>query len=184
MRMVVSAKTEHQIVWKITKCETTQPLGIKTVTFYQNYWNDHTDYLERDKDGNIIGAWADYYKSEVTPIEPDGLLESPLSLSAVLSSATHILKSGGTYKTINISITNDTDDITNDYSDAEITWSCSINNQDWTDKVTWKSTKFNQMKVKFPADTTQLGKILKVKCNIKKDKIVINSNELLFEITE
>lgn len=70
MRMVISANTKHPIVWTLTKLENASPLGIQTLTFYQNYWNEHTDYIEKDSDGNIVGMWADYFSSEIIPTDP------------------------------------------------------------------------------------------------------------------
>ena len=49
MRLVVSAPTEHPTVWKVTKIENTKPMGIQKLTLYQNFWDDHKDYIEKDK---------------------------------------------------------------------------------------------------------------------------------------
>ena len=186
MRMVISAKTKHPVVWKVTKYETAQPLGILTLTLYQNYWNEHTDYIEKDENGNIIGMWADYFKSSIAPTDPSAPTTPPSSITARISASTSTIKVGGSYKNLTVNLFNDSnEDITTEYSDATFTWSCSIDNEDWTDKVTWRDgTEFNQKKLKFPNDTSTIGKILTVKCTIGKDDTTIESETISLELVE
>ena len=185
MRMVISAKTKHPVVWKVTKYETAQPLGILTLTLYQNYWNEHTDYIEKDENGNIIGMWADYFKSSITPTDPSTPTPTPSSITAKISASTSTIKVGGSYKSLTVNLYNDSnEDITTEYSDATISWSCSIDNEDWTDKVTWRDgTEFNQKKLKFPNDTSVIGKIMNVECVVTKDDTTIESETISLEIT-
>lgn len=186
MRIVISAKTKHPVVWKVTKYETAQPLGILTLTLYQNYWNEHTDYIEKDKNGNIIGMWADYFKSSITPTDPSIPTPTPSSITAKISASTSTIKVGGSYKSLTVNLYNDSnEDITTEYSDATILWSCSIDDEDWTDKVTWRDgTEFNQKKLKFPNDAAVIGKILTVKCTIGKDDTTIESDTISLELIE
>lgn len=186
MRMVVSAKTNHPIVWKLTKIENSTPLGIQTLTFYQNYWNSHRDYIEKDKNGNIIGMWADYYDSSIEPTDPDTPSSTPSSITAKISASTSSIKVGGSFRTLTANLFNESnEDITSEYENSLFTWTCSIDGEDWTDIVTWRSgTKFNQTKLSFPLDKTQLGKILSVKCIITKDYAdPIESDSLQLEIS-
>ena len=184
MRMVISAKTKHPVVWKVTKYETAQPLGILTLTLYQNYWNEHTDYIEKDENGNIIGMWADYFKSSITPTDPSTPTPTPSSITAKISASTSTIKVGGSYKSLTVNLYNDSnEDITTEYSDATISWSCSIDEEDWADKVTWRDgTEFNQKKLKFPNDAAVIGKILAVKCVISRDGTTIESVTLSLEL--
>lgn len=186
MRMVISAKTKHPVVWKVTKYETAQPLGILTLTLYQNYWNEHTDYIEKDENGNIIGMWADYFKSSIAPTDPSAPTTPPSSITARISASTSTIKVGGSYKNLTVNLFNDSnEDITTKYADATFTWTCSIDNEDWTDKVTWRAgIEYNQKKVKFPNDASVIGKILSVKCEIVKDNLPIGSEILQLELTE
>lgn len=186
MRMVVSAKTNHPIVWKLTKIENSTPLGIQTLTFYQNYWDSHRDYIEKDKNGNIIGMWADYYDSSIEPTDPDIPSSTPSSITAKISASTSSIKVGGSFRTLTANLFNESnEDITSEYENSLFTWTCSIDGEDWTDIVTWRSgTKFNQTKLSFPLDKTQLGKILSVKCTITKDEgDPIESDPLQLEIS-
>ena len=93
---------------------------------------------------------------------------------------------GGSYKTLTVKIyDSNKNDITENYSEATFTWTCSIDDEDWTDKVTWRAgTEYNQKKVKFPNDTSTIGKILSVKCEIVKDDLSIESEILPLELTE
>ena len=186
MRMVISAKTEHPIVWKLTKIENASPLGIQVLTFYQNYWDSHRDYIEKDSDGNIIGMWASYFDSEIAPTDPSTPTTPPSSITARISASTSTIKVGGSYKNLTVNLFNDSnEDITTEYADATFTWTCSIDNEDWTDRVTWRAgTEYNQKKVKFPNDTSTIGKILSVKCEIVKDNLPIKSEILPLELTE
>lgn len=185
MRMVVSSKTRHPIVWKITKCENLQPLGIQTLTFYQNYWNDNTDYLEKDSNGNIIGAWADYYESGITPVEQPPSSDNTSSVKCIVSASTTTIKTGGSYKTLSLTASDNTGDITDSYSDSTLSWSCYIDDNNISDNVIWKNdTKFNVVKLKLPLDRSQLGKLLKIKCAIQKDADTIESEVLELEIVE
>ena len=186
MRMVVSAKTSHPIVWKLTKIENSTPLGIQTLTFYQNYWDSHRDYIEKDKNGNIIGMWADYYDSSIEPTDPDTPSTTPSSITAKISASTSSIKVGGSFRTLTTNLFNESnEDITSEYENSQFTWTCSIDGEDWTDIVTWRSgAKFNQTKLSFPLDKTQLGKILSVKCVITKDEgDPIESDPLQLEIS-
>lgn len=186
MRMVVSAKTKHPIVWTLTKVENASPLGIQTLTFYQNYWNEHTDYIEKDSDGNIVGMWADYFSSEITPTDPPTPSPTLSSITAKISASTSTIKVGGSYKSIAVNLFNDSDeDVTSEYSEVVITWTCNIDDEDWTDKVTWRNgTEFNQMKVKFPSNSSVLNKILSIKCVITIDDKSVESEVLQLELIE
>ena len=186
MRVLVSAPTEHPIAWNISKVENAQPFGLQKLTLYQDFFDQHRDYIEKDFDGNITGLWADYFDSEITPTDPSNSTTPPSSITAKISASTSTIKVGGSYKNLTANLFNDSnEDITTEYADAKFTWTCSIDNKDWTDKVTWRDgTEFNQKKLRFPNDTSTIGKILSVKCEIIKDNLTIESEILSLELTE
>nr|DAN21754.1 MAG TPA_asm: hypothetical protein [Bacteriophage sp.] len=186
MRVLVSAPTEHPIAWNISKVENAQPFGLQKLTLYQDFFDQHRDYIEKDFDGNITGLWADYFDSEITPTDPSTPTTPPSSITARISASTSTIKVGGSYKNLTANLFNDSnEDITTEYADATFTWTCSIDNKDWTDKVTWRDgTEFNQKKLRFPNDTSTIGKILSVKCEIIKDNLTIESEILSLELTE
>nr|DAF25616.1 MAG TPA: hypothetical protein [Caudoviricetes sp.] len=186
MRVLVSSFTDNAIAWQISKVENAQPLGVQKLTLYQDFFDQHRDYIEKDSDGNIIGMWASYFDSEITPTDPSTPTTPPSSITARISASTSTIKVGGSYKNLTVNLFNDSnEDITTEYADATFTWTCSIDDEDWTDKVTWRAgTEYNQKKVKFPNDNSVIGKILSVKCEIVKDGLPIESEILPLELTE
>lgn len=187
MRVLVSSFTDNAIAWQISKVENAQPLGVQKLTLYQDFFDQHRDYIEKDENGNIIGMWASYFDSEIVPTDPSIPTTPPSSITARISASTSTIKVGGSYKNLTVNLFNDSnEDITTEYADdAAFTWTCSIDNEDWTDKVTWRSgIKYNQKKVKFPSNTSVIGKIMSVKCEIVKDNLPIESEILPLELTE
>lgn len=186
MRVLVSSFTDNAIAWQISKVENAQPLGVQKLTLYQDFFDQHRDYIEKDSDGNIIGMWASYFDSEIAPTDPSNPTTPPSSITARISASTSTIKVGGSYKNLTVNLFNDSnEDITTEYADATFTWTCSIDNEDWTDKVTWRAgAEYNQKKVKFPNNTSIIGKILSVKCEIVKDNLPIESENLPLELTE
>lgn len=171
--------------WVVSKVERVNVRGRTKLTLYQKPFNSTTDYIEKDENGLIIGLWANYFGS-VTPTDPSIPTPPPFSINAKISASTSTIKVGGSYKNLTVNLFNDSnEDITTEYSDATITWTCSIDNEDWTDKVTWRDgTEYNQKKLKFPNDTAVIDKILSVKCTIGKDDTTIESEFLSLELTE
>lgn len=70
MRVLVGAFTDHPLSWKVSKVENAQPIGIQKLCIYQDFFDRYRDYIEKDENGNIIGMWANYYDSDMTPEEP------------------------------------------------------------------------------------------------------------------
>ena len=186
MRVLVSSFTDNAIAWQISKVENAQPLGVQKLTLYQDFFDQHRDYIEKDENGNIIGMWASYFDSEIAPTDPDTPTTPPFSITAKISASTSTIKVGGSYKNLTVNLFNDSnEDITTEYADATFTWTCSIDDEDWTGKVTWRAgTEYNQKKVKLTNGTSVIGKILSVKCEIVKDNLPIESEILQLELTE
>lgn len=180
MRVIVSALMKNPTVWKITKCESASPLGLQKITLYTNFFNEHTDYVNLET-GEM---YANYFDSEIAPTDPSTPTPTPSSITARISASTSTIKVGGSYKNLTVNLFNDSkEDITTEYADATFTWTCSIDNEDWTDKVTWRAgTEYNQKKVKFPNNDSVLGKILMVKCTIEKDGTTIESETISLEL--
>ena len=169
--------------WVVSKVERVNVRGRTKLTLYQKPFNSTTDYIEKDENGLIIGLWANYFGS-VTPTDPS--TTPPSSITARISASTSTIKVGGSYKNLTVNLFNDSnEDITTEYTDATFTWTCSIDDEDWTDKVTWRDgTEFNQKKLKFPSNTSVIGKILSVKCTIGKDDTTIESETISLELVE
>ena len=185
MRVVVSALMKRPSVWKITKCESASPLGLQKLTIYSNFFNEHTDYVNLET-GEM---YADYYSTDTSEIDPSEPLvpTTPIfSITAKVSASTPTIKVGGSYKSLTVNLfDNSNEDITIKYSDTKFSWICSIDNEDWTDKVIWRDgTEFNQIKIKFPNDSSVIGKILSIKCTITKDNLPIESEVMQFNLIE
>ena len=159
--------------------------GRTKLTLYQKPFKSNPDYIEKDKNGIITGLWANYFGG-TAPTDPSTPTTPPSSITAKISASTSTIKVGGSYKNLTVNLFNDSnEDITTEYADATFTWTCSIDDEDWTDKVTWRAgTEYNQKKVKFPNDSSVIGKILSVKCKIVKDDLPIESEILSLELTE
>ena len=171
--------------WVVSKVERVNVRGRTKLTLYQKPFNSNTDYIEKDENGIITGLWANYFDG-TAPTDPPTPTTPPSSITARISASTSTIKVGGSYKNLTVNLFNDSnEDITTEYADATFTWTCSINNEDWTDKVTWRDgTEYNQKKVKFPSNTSVIGKIMSVKCEIVKDNLPIESEILPLELTE
>lgn len=171
--------------WVVSKVERVNVRGRTKLTLYQKPFNSNTDYIEKDENGIITGLWANYFGG-TAPTDPDTPTTPPSSITARISASTSTIKVGGSYKNLTVNLFNDSnEDITTEYADATFTWTCSIDNEGWTDKVTWRAgTEYNQKKVKFPNDSSVIGKILSVKCDVIKDNLTIESEILSLELTE
>lgn len=171
--------------WVVSKVERVNVRGRTKLTLYQKPFNSNTDYIEKDENGIITGLWANYFGG-TAPTDPSIPTTPTSSITARISASTSTIKVGGSYKNLTVNLFNDSnEDITTEYADATFTWTCSIDDEDWTDKVTWRAgTEYNQKKVKFPSDTSVIGKILSVKCEIVKDNLPIESKILSLELTE
>lgn len=171
--------------WVVSKVERVNVRGRTKLTLYQKPFNSNTDYIEKEENGIITGLWANYFGG-TAPTDPDTPTTPPSSISAKISASTSTIKVGGSYKNLTVNLFNDSnEDITTEYADETFTWTCSIDNEDWTDRVTWRAgTEYNQKKVKFPNDTSVIGKILSVKCEIVKDDLPIKSEILPLELIE
>ena len=166
MRLIISAPTEHPLVWSVTKIENTKPVGIQKLTIYQDFWDEHRDYIERDENGKIIGMYADYYDSSVTPVEPSTPGEIAGINKEIIASSTNV-KVGGSYKLFTIKILDeDHNDISDQYKGGEFTWKCYVENNELSDHVSWSKSgcKYNQIKMKFINDRNYLGKLLLISC--------------------
>lgn len=175
MRVIVGAPVPNPAVWKISKVENNNPIGLQRLTLYQTFFDPNRDYIERDENGRIIGMWADYWDYKTQPDnheKSEDITLPPSNIVCKLSASTPELKIGGTYKLITAKIyDNSNEDITDNYSSIEPVWTCSIDGEDFTNKVTWLKYKDYQMKLKFPNDKKYLTKILTVRCTVT-DKIV------------
>lgn len=163
-RVIVSAPTDIPNTWKISKVESTRPFGIQKLTIHQDRFNPHTDYIEKDNDGNIKAMWADYYSSNVEP-EDDNSIPTHSDIYCKITSSTQSIKVGGSYRLLTAKFYSNEIDITDNPPFLPLKWKCMIDSEDISELVSWlPQSDFNKIKIKFPNDRTYLNKILTVCC--------------------
>jgi len=162
--MVVSVPLPEPIVWRISKVEGLNSPGVIHFTLYQDLWNDHTDVIETNEGGKVIGMWADLLKesnlpSNTTPTTPPQEYGDYAEIT--YSGTKPHLKVNGSYKTITLTYYSTQTD-TVDQTPGE--WSYLIDDTDVSDLVKVLETDSpNTIKVKFIGDEEYLGKVLTIK---------------------
>jgi hypothetical protein len=157
-RMIIDAPVlSEPRAWEISKVNRIAANGLVQVTLAQNKFNQNTDYIEVDEDGDVIGMWADYYSSAVTPTDTTIDVTSNITFSGLKPE----IKIRGGYKKFTVTFED---------SDFESgVWSFSINGEDATDLVQTLSNaessdlEENQIKAKFLGYEEYVGKVLTVK---------------------
>jgi hypothetical protein len=70
-RLAISAPIAEPIVWKCSKVEQTSPKGVSRLTFVQDHWDQHHDYIQHlipdDPDSKVIGIWCNYFDYDIIP---------------------------------------------------------------------------------------------------------------------
>lgn len=194
MRLLVSTLSDHPSAWTVTKCENVQPFGIQKLTIYSNFFNEHTDYVNLET-GEM---YADYFDSEITPTDPDTQpIPSPVTnVLATITSSVSTIKIGGSYRTLNIKLSNDSgEDVTDIFGDSKsnFDWHFEIDGEEYKGIIR-NDISFCQIKIKLPDDYEQdnqkkdnydyVGKVLIIYCTITNETITIESNKLQLEITD
>lgn len=166
IRMIVDNKVSTEPrAWLISKINRISHNGICTVTMAQDVFDQHSDYIEKDEFGNIIGMWANWYSSNIepTPIVPDIPDESdfapiPDFVSTITCSGKRQIKIGGSTKTLTVRFTDGYGDVI-DFQPGE--WSFSFEDDPVPDDLIMiTEVAENKIKVKFHGDDTYIGKIL------------------------
>ena len=163
-RVVISQLRDEPVVWKCSKVEDMNVKGIARYTFAQNLWNAHTDYIEKDEDGNVVGMWCDYYDNG--EVLPTPLPETPSTIYSILSYSglKPDMRIGGSYKKFTVTFYDDNEVIEHKNG----TWTFSIDGTDVSSMITTldssQSTDVaeNQIKAKIATSTDYIGKILVV----------------------
>ena len=154
-RIAISAPREIPVVWSCSKVEDMNVKGIARYTFKQDLFNDQTDVIEKDEDGNVIGIWCDLNKSGI-PIPSQ---EQPHQVKNIRSEITYTgvkpeLKIGGNFKTFTVSFYNESDQIDTYHG----FWSFIIDGQDASSLVETKEVSDNQLKIKFIGSDDYISK--------------------------
>lgn len=152
------SKDIFPITWEVSKVEGLHPFGIQKVVIYQDIFNKNTDYVELDENNNIIGMWADYYDSQITPEtimpEPEVGNHSVITCHGVNAE----LKIGGSYKKLSCNFYNNWGD---EITDITGVWIFTVDDVDVSSHITILNTDVeNVIKIKFDNDQNFIGKVL------------------------
>lgn len=170
--------------WVVSKVERVNVRGRTKLTLYQKPFNSNTDYIEKDENGIITGLWANYFGG-TAPTDPD-IKPSPVTnILATITSSASTIKVGGSYRTLNIKLSNNSgEDVTDTFdSKSNFDWHFEIDDEEYKGIIR-NDISFCQMKIKFPDDYDYVGKILTIYCTITNETITIESNKIQLEITD
>lgn len=146
--------------------EDVSPKGIRRLTFSQDSWDQHKDYIELDDSGKVIGMYANYFDGSIIP---DSILPDPDSLdedffpiaeltSTVTCSGKNQIKIGGSMKTLTVRFTDGYGDPVEYHSGK---WSFTIDGEPTPDDlISITDVAENKIKVKFHGGDEYIGKIL------------------------
>lgn len=156
-RMIIDnmgVETEPR-TWHISKVNRLNANGTVLVTLAQTEFDDHTDYIERDSDGNIIGMWASYYSGQVTPTDPNNPDVSDIHAKISYKGAqNNQLKIGGSARTFIVKFYDK--DIEIPYRSG--TWSFTIDGVDASSVFSAVLQSDNTTKIKFIGGEDYMGK--------------------------
>lgn len=143
------------VAWVITKVNRIDYNGLVKLTFAQEPFDPHRDYIELDKDGNVIGKWADYYTDGIAAeddIQPDSVT---VKVSVVGKPK---VKVGGGYKRLYVNFFKNDEEV----SFMHGTWSFTINGEDASTlvEVSTEELKENEIEVRFVGTDDYIGEIL------------------------
>lgn len=160
--------------WLVSKINRITPKGICNITFAQDRFDQHHDYIERDEDGNVIAMWADYFQ---TPVAPENIPEQTELIASITakitaSGKTSSIKVSGS-KTFTVTYY-DEDDQPMEYISGD--WSFFINNEDASDLLSISYPSDNKVKVKFIGSEDYIGSILTVKFTSEDGNVTASLN--------
>ena len=167
-RVIISQPREEPLCWKVSKVEDMNVKGIVRITFAQDRFDQHTDFIEKDEEGAIIGMWANYFTINNT--EPTPSQNTQPEPSAIRSEITYSgpfpqLKVGGSYKRLTVHSYDEARELK--YKGGS--WEFEIDGKDANNLITTllpdqsKDLDENEIKVKFTGDDTYIGDSLTVR---------------------
>lgn len=160
-RIALSPPLETPIAWHVSKVEGLNPLGIMYYTLAQESWDFHTDVIEYDDEGNVIGMWCDLNADANLPSDTEDSEHDGTYAEITYSGSEPHIKVNGSYKTVTVTYYN-SKELVKDQTPGE--WSYWIDNTDASDLIeTLSQEDDNAIKVKFIGDEEYLGKVLTVR---------------------
>lgn len=161
IRMLVDTKVDNPRAWLVSKVNRISPNGVCRITLAQDIFDQHNDYIEKDDNGEIIGMWANYYKSNIKPTQVSQ--DEPLSAitAKVTCSGKPQFKVGGSPKTFTV-LYYDNDIVIQDHEIG--TWAFYFDEERVSEELLTviNTDNPNKIKVQFLGDDTYIGKILTI----------------------
>lgn len=168
-RTCVSAPVKQPIVWKVSKVDNTNPNGIVHYTLAQERWNEHTDAFEyeheEEKDDfspifdpkrKVIGMYADYYISNITPTEPKE--NTPNNIYGKITyKANPEIRVGGNFKKFTLTFYDGNEEI----KVPEGEWSYEINGADCSSILDIDDQR-EILRLKFVGDSEYIGSVITI----------------------
>ena len=157
-RMIIDNKvlTEPR-AWVITKPNRIANKGICGLTFAQDVFDPHRDYIELDDDGNVIGMWADYFADGLTPEDQTDFADLTCEVSVVGNKR---IKIDGGYKRLSVQFFKNGEPA--EFRDGN--WNYYVDGTDVSllvEEVTDGLAK-NEISIRFIGTDDYIGKILDV----------------------
>lgn len=160
-RLIISAKVPHPNAWQVSKIENIKPIGLLKVTVKQVPFNDDTDYIEYDENGNIVDMWADYYSADKSePVEKDPDPYQPMTVLCEITSTSPTIKVNGSYRTLTAKFYLDGEDVSEEFKQYNHEWRFFLNEKD--------GERIDQI---FDIKATDDPNIIKIKCKNERDYI-------------
>lgn len=136
------------------------PNGLTRITLAEKFFNPHTDYIEYDENGKVVGMWADYWSNgEIIP-EPPSPIQKNIYSKITYSGTKPEIKINGSYKKFTVTFYQDNEPIELQHGD----WKFTIDDEDVSNliEVDFSNLETNQVKIKIDADDIYIGKVLDV----------------------
>ena len=161
IRMLVDTKVDNPRAWLVSKVNRISPNGVCRITLAQDIFDQHNDYIEKDDTGQIVGMWANYYKSNIQPIQVSQDEPSSAITAKVTCSGKPQFKVGGSPKTFTV-LYYDNDIVIQDHEVG--TWAFYIDEERVSEELLTviNTDNPNKIKVQFLGDDTYIGKILTI----------------------
>ena len=125
----------------------------------ETYSKTEVDTLVANSGGSSSGGESGGTTPTPTPT-PTPEPEPTPTHNVTIESSSNTIKAGGSYKSLTAKVTDaNGNDVTANYSDATFDWTCSIDNEDYTNNCKWiAGSAFNQKKLKMSTDMSYVGK--------------------------
>ena len=137
----------------------------------ETYSKTEVDTLVANSGGSSSGGGTTEPTTLTPTPEPDPTPTETYNVT--IESSTNTIKVGGSYKTLTAKVTDaNGNDVTANYSNDNFDWTCSIDNEDYTNNCTWRAgAEFNQKKLKMSSDMSYAGKNMVVTVAIGSARI-------------